>query len=200
MTSGYSIWDLPHYLAYLVALKSGMTAAAQPPPVLVPSEQELGSDMNKLSRLDLMLIATMQAARMPSGPTDNLTMKDLPTFVAGIVAGVAPVPAPVPPIPKPQPVPSPKPQPNTNMNITVTKKINPKQTGNQPWTFPEGAPRFGHGVSPDGTFAIFEVDPTTPGNPCVCKVTDILEPLIGGVVGWFKQGNKIKFVSTTCLG
>jgi hypothetical protein len=86
------------------------------------------------------------------------------------------------------------------MNIVITKPINPKASFQQHWTFPEGAPRFLRGLSPDGTTAFIEVDPdNAPGTPCVVQVGDISKPVIGGVVGVFKQGNKWKVASTTCF-
>jgi hypothetical protein len=84
MGSAYSIWDLIAYLTYLVRLKAGEVVPA-PSPRPIPTDEYLGNDSNKLNQLSLMMIAAMQAAKMPSGPTDTLTMKDLPTFVAGLI-------------------------------------------------------------------------------------------------------------------
>ena len=87
----YTIWDLPNYLAYLAAAKSG-AVAAKPQAVAVPPAEELGNDMNKLSRLVLMMEAAMQAAQMPGAPAYSYTMKDLPVWVASIVTAITPAP------------------------------------------------------------------------------------------------------------
>lgn len=89
MGSAYSLWDLPAYLTYLVRLRAGEVVPA-PQPRPIPTDEYLGNDANKLDQLSLMMIAAMQSAQMPSGPTDTLTMKDLPAFVAGIVAAITP--------------------------------------------------------------------------------------------------------------
>jgi hypothetical protein len=86
------------------------------------------------------------------------------------------------------------------MNVVIEKKINTNVATPQTWKFPEGTVRRAHGLSPDGTSAYLEVDPDTkPGLDCVVQVIDLGKPLIGGVLGAFKNKGGTKVASTTCI-
>ena len=85
MPSKYSDGDLPNWLAYLVAKKAGKKPVL-PVPVAVPTDVQNAN--GQLSTLTLLLMATAQAAGMPSVQGNSTariwTMKDLPAWITSL--------------------------------------------------------------------------------------------------------------------
>lgn len=85
MPAKYSIFDLPNYIAYLVAYKSGKNLA-EPVPVEVPTDVK--NDNGQLSMLVMLLMAAGQAAGMPTAQGNVnariYTMKDLPSWITSL--------------------------------------------------------------------------------------------------------------------
>ena len=85
MPSQYTTFDLPNWLACLVAKKAGGKPVL-PMPVAVPTD--IQNYNSQLSALTMLLMATGQAAGMPSvqgnSTAKNYTMKDLPSWITSL--------------------------------------------------------------------------------------------------------------------